>query len=209
MYMHDAQNLFDAKSSFSGVEWRVDETLDSLKAKIIVVGIEHGNDKRLEELTPFPNEKYGGGDADAYLDKIVQILMPEIKKRYRIKTGSRHTAIAGSSLGGLTSLYAIVKHPDTFGKAMVFSPSLWYSEDIYKMIEEHPFIRGNIYMMAGGSESETIVADVSRMDSLLTKRTRPGNYRKVIIPEGKHNEKLWQKEFPNAYLWLFRGPRFF
>lgn len=53
--MHDAQNLFDATTSFAG-EWNVDETLDSLKTQAIVIGIEHGNEKRLEELTPFLNE---------------------------------------------------------------------------------------------------------------------------------------------------------
>lgn len=67
IYMHDAQNLFDAKTSFSG-EWNVDEKLDSLKAPVIVVGIEHGNEKRIDELTPYKNEKYGGGNADDYLD---------------------------------------------------------------------------------------------------------------------------------------------
>ena len=67
IYMHDAQNLFDDTTAFSG-EWLIDETLDSLKAEVIIVGIEHGNEKRTEELTPFPNEKYGGGKADLYLD---------------------------------------------------------------------------------------------------------------------------------------------
>ena len=71
--MHDAQNLFDAKTSFAG-EWNVDETLDSLNAEVIVVGIEHGNEKRLDELTPFKNEKYGGGNGDKYLDFIVTTL---------------------------------------------------------------------------------------------------------------------------------------
>jgi predicted alpha/beta superfamily hydrolase len=57
IYMHDAQNLFDAKTSFAG-EWNVDEKLDSLNTQIIVVGIENGGEKRLEELTPYKNEKY-------------------------------------------------------------------------------------------------------------------------------------------------------
>jgi len=68
LYIHDAQNLFDAKTSYSG-EWNIDEKLDSLRAQVIVVGIEHGNEKRLGELTPFKNEKYGGVD-------ILKILHP-------------------------------------------------------------------------------------------------------------------------------------
>ena len=54
IYMHDAQNLFDAETSYSG-EWNVDEKLDSINAQVIVIGIEHGNDKRMEELTPYKN----------------------------------------------------------------------------------------------------------------------------------------------------------
>ncbi|MCY1371960.1 putative esterase [compost metagenome] len=65
IYMHDAQNLFDAKTSYAG-EWNVDETLDSLKTQAIVIGIEHGNEKRMDELTPFPNKKHGVGKADDY-----------------------------------------------------------------------------------------------------------------------------------------------
>ena len=108
IYMHDAQNLFDAKTSYAG-EWKVDETLDSLKMNVIVIGIEHGNEKRLEELTPFKHDKHGGGNADAYLDFIVTTLKPHVDKTYRTKTKAKHTTIFGSSLGGLVSYYAVLK----------------------------------------------------------------------------------------------------
>mgnify|MGYP003606535320 CR=1 FL=1 len=55
IYMHDAQNLFDAKTSYVG-EWEVDETLNKMNAQLIVIGIEHGNEKRMDELTPYKNE---------------------------------------------------------------------------------------------------------------------------------------------------------
>jgi len=128
IYMHDAQNLFDAKTSFSG-EWNIDEKLDSLKAPVIVVGIEHGNEKRIDELTPFKNEKYGGGNADNYLEFIVKTLKPHIDKNYRTKTKPKNTILFGSSLGGLVSYYGALKYPDVFGKAGVFSPSFWFSND--------------------------------------------------------------------------------
>ncbi|MEZ0128795.1 alpha/beta hydrolase [Flavobacterium sp. LBUM151] len=130
IYMQDAQNLFDAKTSFVG-EWNVDEKLDSLKAPVIVVGIEHGNDKRIDELTPYKNEKYGGGNADNYVDFIVKTLKPYIDKNYRTKTKPKNTIIMGSSLGGLVSYYAAIKYPAVFGKAGVFSPSFWFSNEIY------------------------------------------------------------------------------
>lgn len=84
MYMHDGQNLFYAKTSFVG-EWNIDEKLDSLNAQVIIVGIEHGNDKRIEELTPYKYTKYGGGNADNYLEFMVKTLKPEIDKKYRTK----------------------------------------------------------------------------------------------------------------------------
>jgi enterochelin esterase-like enzyme len=94
LYMHDGQNLFDAKTSYVG-EWNVDETLDSLNAQVIVVGIEHGNDKRIDELTPYKNEKYGGGKADVYLNFIVNTLKPYIDQKYRTKTNYDHGQFLG------------------------------------------------------------------------------------------------------------------
>ena len=127
IYMHDAQNLFDSKTSFAG-EWNIDEKLDSLSAQVIVVGIET-TEKRMEELTPFVNAKHGGGKANDYLDFIVNTLKPTVDGTYRTKTNAKNTIMIGSSLGGLTSFYALLKYPNVFGKAGVFSPSFWFNRD--------------------------------------------------------------------------------
>lgn len=204
IYMHDAQNLFDAKSAYAG-EWQVDETLDSLHAQVIVVGIEHGNEKRMEELTPYPNEKYGGGKADLYLDFIVSTLKPTIDKTYRTKSNKKNTAIMGSSLGGLVSFYAVLKYPDVFGKAGIFSPSFWFSKDIYDLAEKTPKIKSKLYFLCGDSESDDMVSDLNKMYKLVsTKRCDCLNLsKKEIVKGGQHNEKLWREHFLNAYLWLF------
>ncbi|RZJ75482.1 MAG: alpha/beta hydrolase [Flavobacterium sp.] len=201
LYMHDAQNLFDAKTSYSG-EWHVDETLDSLKAQVIVIAIEHGNDKRLDELTPFKNEKHGGGNADAYLDFLVNNLKPYVDKNYRTRSGGDNTIIMGSSLGGLVSYYAVLRYTKVFGKAGVFSPSFWYTDDIYKVTEATPKIKGKLYFMAGDSESDDMVPDLEKMLVLVRERTSKKNVKSVIIPGGKHSETLWSEEFVKAYLWL-------
>lgn len=204
IYMHDAQNLFDDKTAFAG-EWRIDETLDSLKANVIIVGIEHGNEKRLEELTPFPNEKYGGGKADVYLDFIVNTLKPFIDLNYRTKSGKMNTAIAGSSLGGLVSYYAVLKYPNIFGKAAIFSPSFWFNNSIYTLTENTKNLKTKLYFMCGDNEGETTVADMDKMVDLVNDKrcTCMHLTKKVVIAGGKHNEKLWSKEFGKAYLWLF------
>jgi predicted alpha/beta superfamily hydrolase len=203
VYMHDAQNLFDAKTSYAG-EWNVDEKLDSINAQLIVIGIEHGNEKRMEELTPFKNEKYGGGNADAYLEFIVKTLKPQIDQKYRTKIKKKNTLIMGSSLGGLVSFYAILKYPKVFGKAGVFSPSFWFSDKIYDVAENTKKIKSKIYFMCGDNESEDMVSDLNKMEYLInTKRCYCLNLNeKRIISGGQHNEKLWRDGFTKAILWL-------
>ncbi|TDX11354.1 alpha/beta hydrolase [Flavobacterium sp. S87F.05.LMB.W.Kidney.N] len=203
IYMHDAQNLFDAKTSFSG-EWNIDEKLDSLKAPVIVVGIEHGNEKRIDELTPFKNEKYGGGNADNYLEFIAKTLKPHIDKNYRTKTKPKNTILFGSSLGGLVSYYGALKYPDVFGKAGVFSPSFWFSNDIYTFTEKQSKIKTKIYFLCGDKESDDMVKDLTKMKRLLdTKRCYCLHLDKTkIVKNGEHNEKLWRDHFAEALIWL-------
>ena len=203
IYMHDAQNLFDTKTSYSG-EWNVDEKLDSLKAQVIIVGIEHGNTKRIDELTPFKNEKYGGGKADSYLEFIVKTLKPQIDATFRTKTKKRNTIIMGSSLGGLTSYYAVLKYPKVFGKAGVFSPSFWFTKDIYNLTENSKKIKSKIYFLCGDTESDDMVADLNRIEYLLnSNRCYCLNLNeKKIVKGGQHNEKLWRDNFIKAVLWL-------
>jgi predicted alpha/beta superfamily hydrolase len=77
--MHDGQNLFDDSTSYTG-EWSVDESLNDLFKKtvkgFIVVGINHGDSLRIEELTPWKNEQYGGGKGAEYAKFVVETLKP-------------------------------------------------------------------------------------------------------------------------------------
>ncbi|WP_310555374.1 alpha/beta hydrolase-fold protein [Flavobacterium sp.] len=206
IYMHDAQNLFDAKTSFVG-EWNVDEKLDSLNAQVIVVGIEHGNEKRMAELTPYKHPKYAGGDADKYLDFIVKTLKLEIDAKYRTKTNAKNTAIMGSSLGGLVSYYAILKYPDVFGKAGIFSPSFWFNrKEIIELTNTIPTMKTKIYFLCGDNEGDAdMITDLNQIDNLISeKRCECKNLtKKTIVKGGQHNEKLWRDGFVDAYLWLF------
>lgn len=205
IYMHDAQNLFDAKTSFMG-EWNIDEKLDSLNAQVIVVGIENGGDKRIEELTPYAHAKHGGGKADDYLDFIVKTLKPQIDQKYRTKTNAKNTTIFGSSLGGLVSYYALLKYPEVFGKAGVFSPSFWFNrKEIFELTEKTSKLKSKIYFLCGDSEGDDdMISDLNNMEKLInTKRCYCKNLnKKVIVKGGKHNEKLWRDGFVKAYLWL-------
>ena len=206
IYMHDGQNLFDAKTSYVG-EWNVDETLDSIRAQVIVIGIEHGGENRIDELTPCKHPKYNGGNADAYLDFIVNTLKPEIDKKYRTKTNAQNTAIFGSSLGGLVSFYAALKYPNVFGKVGCFSPSFWFCrDDLNTLMEKTEDFDTKIYFLCGDNEGDVdVVQDMVNVEKWVnTKRCECKKKNKnVIVKGGEHNEKLWRENFKKAYLWLF------
>ena len=208
LYMHDGQNVFDLATSYSG-EWEVDETLNRLSntkgINLIVVAINHGNDKRLSEYSPWPNAKYADAEGDTYLDFIVNTLKPEIDKTYRTKRSAKNTGIMGSSMGGLISHYAALKYPYVFGKAGVFSPSFWYANESYNYTEKHAHVNHvKIYYLVGGSEGEGVVEDVENMVNLMKQNKFPEkNIFTKIVPEGTHSESFWKSEFENAVLWLF------
>lgn len=136
IYMHDGQNLFDEYTSGYG-EWGIDELMDQIPAKeqCIIVGIDHGGDYRITEYDPY-DSKYGKGRGDDYTQFLVKTLKPYIDTHYRTIKDAKHTTIAGSSMGGLISMYAAVKHPDVFGNAGVFSPAFWIAPDIYKLVQD-------------------------------------------------------------------------
>lgn len=206
IYMHDGQNLFDTSTAAYG-EWNVDEALDSINAKVIVIGIEHGNDKRIDELTPFKNEKYGGGKADDYLDFIVKTLKPKVDATYRTKTNAKNTAIFGSSLGGLVSFYAAIKYPTVFGKVGCFSPSFWFGRKEFNELLAHTKdFDTKVYFLCGDNEGDgDVIPDMKNVEHWVnTKRCECKKLNKeVIVKGGQHNEKLWRENFKKAYLWLF------
>ena len=206
IYMNDAQNLFDATTSYAG-EWNVDETLDSINAQVIIIGIEHGGDKRIEELTPFPHPKYGGGKADAYLDFMVTTLKPYVDRNYRTKSNAKNTAIFGSSLGGLVSFYAALKYPTVFGKVGCFSPSFWFNrKEITTMLEQTPTFKTKVYFLCGDNEGDDdVIRDLNSIEQLVNSKRCECKMlnKKVIVKGGQHNEKLWRESFKKMYLWLF------
>lgn len=204
IYMHDAQNLFDDATSYVG-EWHIDEYLDSIsKNESIIIGIEHGNEKRIDELTPYVNEKYGGGKGDLYLDFIINTLKPKIDSTYNTLTDAGHTTIFGSSLGGLLSLYAVLKYPETFGKAGIFSSSFWINPEIYDFAQATKISENTkFFFLAGTEESETMVREQEKMVTLLLgKGVDKKQIVNKIIEGGKHNETMWGIYFPEAYQWL-------
>jgi alpha-glucosidase len=208
IYMQDGQNVFDEATANFG-EWQIDETLLRLEKernfKAIVIAIDNGQDKRMAEYNPWMHKKYGGGEGDEYVDFIVQTLKPFIDKKYRTQPEAANTAIIGSSMGGLISMYAITKYPNIFGKAGVFSPSFWISKNAYRQVKQKANPQQQkIYMIVGLEELPIMTKSFKKMNRILKRKGFDNqNLKAIAIEDGKHQEWFWAREFENAVSWLF------
>ena len=208
LYMHDGQNLFDNATAYAG-EWKVDETLDTLaregKLEMIVVGIDNGQEKRMTELNAWDNERIGKGEGRAYTDFIVKTVKPMIDKQYRTLPGREHTAIMGSSMGGLASHYALVQYPQVFSKAGVFSPAYWTAQPSFDFVAAKPVPKdARVFLLMGEKEGPQMNADVKRMAEVVKKTGHPAaNTVLKIVPGAEHNEAFWAGELREALLWMF------
>lgn len=135
LYMHDAQMLFDAKTSWNKQTWNVDSVATAVQndgrcRPFIVVGIENHPKDRLTEYMPQGLLDYLPADdgslnklgreafiADGYLKFLVEELKPFIDRTYSTLTDRDNTVVMGSSMGGLISLYALSEYPEVFGGA--------------------------------------------------------------------------------------------
>ena len=114
IYMHDGQNLFDPATAFAS-DWKIPNTLKKqpLKRQAILVGIYNGEMNRMNEYAPYKKGK-NGGEGEPYTRFIMDTLKPFIDKEYRTFPQRETTGIAGSSMGGLISLYAGLKYGNIF-----------------------------------------------------------------------------------------------
>lgn len=208
LYMHDAQNLFDVRTSYAG-EWGVDETMNALaaagKLELIVVGIDNGENKRMNELNPWSNPEFSPAEGKQYVEFIVNVVKPYIDQHYRSKPDRANTAIMGSSMGGLISHYAINQFPQVFSKAGIYSPSYWISNQSIEFISSHPAAKdARLYIAAGEKEGGSQAADAQKSYTELLKAGHPReNLSLKIVAGAEHNEKFWREDFEQAVLWLF------
>src|SRR5438045_6398301 len=153
LYLQDGQNVFDAATSFAGVEWGVDETAQRLIHKkliepLIIVAIAHMGEDRIHEYTPTrgvidaraKRKKRSRGLARLYGHFLIDELKPYIDRKYRTKREPEFTGLGGSSLGGLATLALGLWFPNYFNRLAVLSPSIWWDDcaiyDIVDAIDE-------------------------------------------------------------------------
>lgn len=212
LIMHDGQNVFDGKTSTHyGIEWRVDETLEQLIGDgtippLIVVAVD-STETRHDEYLPERVTLNGvteGGNADQYALMLQEELLPYLQAQYRLKTGPRHTFVGGSSYGGVLSFYLAMEHADTFGAALVFSPSTSWNNNWMKRQADALFWKHNVklWMDYGFSEFDPGIF-FQTTDVLQEKGWQVPYDMQISVDGGMHYEGAWARRFPDAMKWLF------
>lgn len=207
LYMQDGQNLFDPATSYAG-DWKLGKVLANAARRgleTIVVAVPNMGPQRLMEYSPFVDPVQGGGAGDRYLDFLTQTLKPAIDRRFRSRPDQRYTGIAGSSMGGLISLYGFFRVAPVFGFAAVLSPSLWFGGDaIFAVVESAAYVPGRLYLDIGATEGAEHVARARRMRDLLRAKgyRRGRDLRWLESRCGRHDEASWGRRFARALPFL-------
>jgi alpha-glucosidase len=207
VYLNDGQNVFEGWKAPFKISWETHNTIKEFEHlnlnTSILIGIEHGRKHRKNEYIPLDNG-YNSYQADLYSDFIANKLKPYVDKHLRTKSDREHTSIMGSSLGGISALYTGYKHQDVFGKIGVFSPSLWAMPSISTVIEKHgKYFDSKIYLSVGLEEGKYNQIHINNLyDTIVSVGYYPNDISKNFVPNGKHNEYLWQSEFKKCYNWL-------
>ncbi|HYD78241.1 MAG TPA: alpha/beta hydrolase-fold protein [Paucimonas sp.] len=209
LYMHDGQNLFDAATAFGGVEWRVDETIDSLVGggrmdEVIVVGIDNTAD-RIAEYTMCCDSQHGGGKLDLYSAFVRDTVKPYIDQHLRTLPGKDNTALMGSSLGGLASFYIARNHPAVFAKEASLSSSFWWNDRYMVKTVAASTAKApvRIYLDAG-TQNDGLADTTAMRDALIADGYVQGADLYYYVAQGaSHNEASWAARLDRPLTYLF------
>ncbi len=248
LYMHDGAMLFDSSETWNHQEWGVDEALKKFSEKTgkacIVVAIHNAGSGRYAEY--FPKKPFQSLDregrlkvlrlaekdprrlmkdsmpvSDKYLDFLVKELKPMVDKSFRTIPGRAATWIAGSSMGGLISLYALCEYPEVFGAAACLSthwPGIFEIQDnpvpesFFKYLKKNAPNPANhrIYMDCGNISLDSLYPALHNkaVAVLQAKGYGSKNLKAWIIPGANHSEAAWKARMPQVFeFFLSAGKR--
>lgn len=186
LYMQDGQNLFFAGEAFGGHHWMIDETTRVLDAmnlvrKAIVVGV-YPRDRMADYTRP------GYEELGRYL---VEDLKPWVDAEYRTLPGPADTAVMGSSLGGVVSLFLAWQWPEVFGNAGCLSSTFGYRDDLLQRIESEPKRPIKIYLDSGWPRDNYETTRIMR-NTLRARGYREGaDLFYLAFPRARHDEQAW------------------
>jgi predicted alpha/beta superfamily hydrolase len=210
LYTQDGQSVFDERTALHYSEWGLDEAAQRLMQKgemedIIIVAVSNGGSaqSRSRDYTSKADQRYGGGEADRYLNFLTDELKPMVDATYRTRKDPESTGILGSSLGGLFSLYAGFQSPDTFGLVGAMSPSLWYAgQDMLQRLQQGPTDAAKpdkIWLDMGTAEADSRwsldpVGEFHRAEQAVTEMgyQPESNFFPRLIEGGEHTNEAWR-----------------
>ena len=222
IYMHDGQNLFDPRLSYTGIDWGVDEAImrgvdNGLFEPAIVVG-PWNSSKRTQEYSPWH-------EAPQYARFLIEELMPRVNAEFRTLTAPKDTLTMGSSMGGLLSYYLVKEHPEQFGACGCVSTHFPISAAVIAQYEgrdpanedETPYIVRDIangdtvpkdvrFFFDYGSkglDAEYGPSHATVRDWLLQQQVTEGQDFLIREYQGAdHNEASWRARLDDQLAWL-------
>lgn len=215
LYMHDGNNVFDGSTAFGGHEWGADESAEKLIKSgelppVIIVGVGNTPDRTAEYTWikgTYQGQTLGGRGRD-YAKFLVSELKPLIDKTYRTKPGRADTAVMGSSLGGLMSLYLASHEGDVFGKFGVMSPSVWWADKAALAEADRVPTDAKVWLDFGHREGSDPQAGLDNARALKDRLLKRGLVEGKTLgyfedQMGGHNEQAWAYRVPMALKFLF------
>lgn len=206
LYMFDGHNVFLDSEATYGKSWGMKDYMDKSETQMIIAAVEcsHAPDGgRLAEYSPYTFEapEFGKirGRGRSTMEWLVHEFRPMINENYPTLPGRKHTFIAGSSMGGLMSLYAILKYNRYFSRAAALSPSIWFStEKLERMIMTSRLRPDTIVYMDYGSREMKFHPNMEWQFASVTAMLLEKNVmlESRIVPWGDHCEACWERQIP-------------
>lgn len=206
LYMFDGHNVFFDQDATYGKSWGMKEYLDRTQTQLIVAAVEcsHSPDNgRLSEYSPydFADPQLGRfrGLGRETMEWLIHDFKSEIDRQYRTLPDREHTFLAGSSMGGLMSLYGVMEFNHVFSRAGALSPSVWVAPGkLSKLAREAELGRETVIYTDYGSEEgrqrPKVAGQLSKLANILESRGVMVTRR--IVPGGTHCEACWERQLP-------------
>ncbi|HEY7221449.1 MAG TPA: alpha/beta hydrolase-fold protein [Candidatus Binatia bacterium] len=218
LYLHDGQNIFDAATSFAGVEWGADETAQRAIQKkwiepLIIVAVANTGKNRIHEYAPTrgvieataTRKRRSRGSLRRYGRFLIEELKPFIDRTYRTRPDAESTGLGGSSLGGLATLALGLWFPQVFSRLAVLSPSIWWDECVIcRMVDELPQKLPLKIWLDTGTEEPGWERARDLRDRLVNKGWRLDDDLQYSEAVGAgHSEGAWAARFESVLRYLY------
>lgn len=211
LYMFDGHNLFYDDVATYGKSWGLKEFLEGSQTPLMVAAAEcnHTGAERLHEYSPFSGEMPGQGRikgrGKAMMDWYAEEFKPYVDAHYPTLPHRKHTFLAGSSMGGLMTLYGVLRYNKTFSRGAALSPTIWYARDKLDSLIRNARVGPNtaLYMDYGRRELENraMVEHYCAVAGAIAAKGVDVTSR--IVPGGTHSEASWEKQLPFVMETLF------